>query len=215
MKQRYALKDSEKRARATGLSLPISTKHSVEVCNFIRNKKLDIAISQLRDVVAGKIAIPYKRYKRDLSHKKGLAAGRYPKKTCEEIIKLLESVKANAADKGLGQGLVIKYISASKASRPWRYGRHRRRKAKRTHIKVIVEEVEEKERKRKVKEKKREEEKEEERKVEKKEKEEVRKEKGGEKKEEEKKEEEVKKENKTKDDVNINNKNLIKNNNKK
>ena len=130
MKQRYTLENSEKRARATGFSLPISTKHSVEVCNFIRNKKLDTAISYLRDVVAGKMAIPYKRYKRDLGHKKGFAAGRYPKKTCEEIIKLLESTKANAEDKGLGENLVIKHISASKASRPWRYGRHRRRKAK-------------------------------------------------------------------------------------
>lgn len=146
MKQGYALKDSEKRARAAGLSLPISTKHSVEVCSFIRNKKLDLAIKQLKEVVDGKRAIPYKRYTRDLGHKKGMASGRYPKNTCKEIIKLLESVKANAEDKGLGENLVIKHISANSASRPWHYGRKRRRKTKRTHIKVILEEVEEKER---------------------------------------------------------------------
>nr|AJS13023.1 large subunit ribosomal protein L22 [uncultured archaeon] len=144
MKQRYALEKNENMACATGLSLPISTKHSVEICSFIRNKKLETAIAQLKEVAAGKRAVPYKRYNRDLAHKRGMAAGRYPQKACKEIIRLLESVKANAEDKNLGESLVIKHISASGASAPWHYGRQRRRKTKRTHIKVVVEELEEK-----------------------------------------------------------------------
>lgn len=157
MKQKYALEENEKRARAAGISLPISIKHSVEVCSFIRNKKLESAMEQLREVVAGKRAVPYKRYNRDLAHKKGMAAGRYPKKTCLEIIKILESVKANAEEKGLGENLVIKHVSANKASTPWRYGRHRRRKAKRTHITVVVEEFEERREKKEVLKKKKQE----------------------------------------------------------
>ena len=153
MKQRYALEKGENMACATGLSLPISTKHSVEVCSFIRNKKLETAISQLKEVAAGKRAIPYKRYNHDLAHKRGMAAGRYPQKACKDIIKLLESVKANAEDRGLGESLVIKHISASKASTPWHYGRQRRRKTKRTHIKVVIEEFEEKREKKREKEK--------------------------------------------------------------
>jgi len=132
----------EHAAKAVGISLPISRKTSVEVCAFIRNKSLDKAKALLQAVIDKKIAVPFKRYNRDVGHKKGrIAAGRYPQKTCKEIFKLLESVEANAQFKGLNTAnLVIKSIIANAASRPWHYGRQRRRKMKRTNIEIVVEE---------------------------------------------------------------------------
>ena len=33
--------DEKEIAKASGTSLPVSTKQSIEICNFIRNKKLE------------------------------------------------------------------------------------------------------------------------------------------------------------------------------
>ena len=53
----------------------------------------------------------------------------------------MEQAEANAQFKGLNTGkLIISQIIANKASRPWRYGRKRRRRMKRTTVEVIVRE---------------------------------------------------------------------------
>ena len=148
MRYRYVKKDysKENMARVVGRSLPISTKFSVEVCNFIRNKTTGEAKEILQKVVGGKKAVPFKTFNKDLSHKRKIGPARYPKKTAEEIIKLLESAEANAQFKGINtSNLCITHINAHLASRPWRYGRQRRRKAKRTHLEIIVEEKKAKE----------------------------------------------------------------------
>ncbi len=141
---KYSTKNYNKElmARAVGRDLSISTKQSVEICNFLRNKKLETAKSILQGAIQKKKPIPFKRYNKDMGHKRGnIAAGRYPVKACEQILSLIESVEANAQFKGLSTGnLVLKFIKASKARRPWHFGRKRRRKMKRSHIEVIVEE---------------------------------------------------------------------------
>ncbi len=147
---KYSIKNynKENMARAIGISLPISTKHSIEICNFIRNKNLSKARDLLKDVIEEKISVPFKRFKGGVGHKKGIGSGRYPKKSSIEIIKLLNTVEANAQFKGLNtSNLFIKHICAQKAPRQWHYGRQRRRKMKRTHIEVIVEERAAKEKK--------------------------------------------------------------------
>lgn len=131
----------ENTATAYGRALPISTKHSIEICNFIRGKPLAKAKMLLENVIAKKTAVPFRRFSRSVGHKKKIGAGRYPEKACREILKLLNAAEANAQFKGLGVGsLVISELIANKASRPWHYGRQRRRKAKRTHIRVVVKE---------------------------------------------------------------------------
>lgn len=152
MRYRYVKKDYDKEnmARVAGRSLPISMKFSVEVCNFIRNKTTSEAKEMLQKVIDGKKAIPFKIFKKGLSHKRKIGPGRYPKKPAVELIKLLEAVEANAQFKGLNTSdLYIAHINAHLASRPWRYGRQRRRKAKRTHIEIVVEEKKVKEDKKK------------------------------------------------------------------
>jgi len=126
---------------AVGRSLPISTKQSIEICDFIRNRSIDDAKKILNEVIKKKMAIPFKRFREGAGHKRGIASGKYPQKACKELLKVLNMVEANAQHKGLSSSLKIKSILAQKASTPWHFGRKRRRKMKRTHIEVVVEEI--------------------------------------------------------------------------
>src|SRR3989338_10492066 len=108
-------------ATVNARSLPISTKMSVEVCNFIRNKDLNIKKIMLKDIVLMKKALPVKRYNHDLSHKPGMAAGRYPIKATTQFIKLLNSLEKNAENKGLNtKNLIITFAKSNKAERRWK-----------------------------------------------------------------------------------------------
>lgn len=133
--------NQEHMARAIGAALPISFKQSVEICKFIKNKNVNDAKKMLQNVAATKLAIPFKRYISDLSHKKKTGHARYPKKASEVFVKLIENVEVNAQFKGLNMSnLVITHISAHKASKAWHYGRKSRRVMKRTNVEIVVEE---------------------------------------------------------------------------
>ena len=137
-------------AKAVGLDLPLSTKHCIEICNWIRGKNLDAAISMLEDVVKEKRSLPFRRFNKGLGHKRDGMAGRYPKKACGEIIKLLKSAGANAQFKGLNaSSLTITHICTQQAPKSWHYGRFFRRVMKRAHVEVMVEEKEKAEKKQK------------------------------------------------------------------
>ncbi len=135
--------DEKKMARAMGVALPISTKKSVELCSFIRGRDVSKAVRLLDGVVAGKVAVPFRRYgKGGTGHKPGIGPGRYPKKACLEFIKLLKQAKANAKVKGLDTArLVISAAVAKKGAQSWHFGRQRRIRMKRTHVEVVVAEM--------------------------------------------------------------------------
>ncbi len=133
--------DKEHMARAVGIALPISLKYSVEICRFIKNKKVSSAKNMLQDVIEQKRAVPFRRYDFDLGHKKKIGPGRYPQKASKEFIRLIENVEANAQFKGLNtSNLIITHISAHNAGKSWHYGRKSRRKMKRTNLEIFVEE---------------------------------------------------------------------------
>ncbi len=139
----YAFRGYEKEhmARALGMALPVSLKQSVEICRFIKNKKVADAKKMLQQVIEKKKAVPFKRYDFDLGHKRKIGPGRYPEKASKEFIKLIELSEANAQFKGLNtSNLVIAHISAHNAGKAWHYGRQSRRKMKRTNIELFVEE---------------------------------------------------------------------------
>jgi len=139
----YAFSGYEKEhmARALGMALPVSLKQSVEICRFIKNKKVREAKKMLQEVIEKKKAVPFKRYDSDLGHKRKIGPGRYPEKASKEFIKLIELSEANAQFKGLNtSNLVIAHISAHNAGKAWHYGRKSRRKMKRTNIEIFVEE---------------------------------------------------------------------------
>jgi large subunit ribosomal protein L22 len=129
----------ENKATAFGNGLPISTKQSVEICSFIRGKKIDEVKKILEAVIAEKTAIPFKRYNKDMGHRRGkIASGRFPKKASENILALVKSVESNASNIGLTTPLIIEELIANQGSRNWHYGRKRRIKNKRTNIKITV-----------------------------------------------------------------------------
>lgn len=136
----------EHKAIANGYDVPISTKQSVEVCNFIRGKTTTKAKSLLEQVIEHKLAVPYTRYFKEIPHRKGhMRTGRWPIQTCKAILSLVKTAEANADNKGLTtQNLVITHISAHKAGNAWHYGRKRGIKMKITHLKLEVEEQPEK-----------------------------------------------------------------------
>ncbi len=131
----------ENTATVNARLLPISTKHAIEICNFIRGRKVENAKKMLEEVTKQEIAVPFKRFNKDRGHKRKIGPGRYPIKASKEFIGLLESVNANAQFKGLNtSNMIIKKICANKASSSWHFGRKRRRKMKRTNIELVVEE---------------------------------------------------------------------------
>ncbi len=146
MSYHYSFQDYNKElmARAVGVLMPISFKKSVEICNYLRSRNLQKAKQLLLDVKEFKMAIPYRRYNMNVSHKRGIGPGRYPIKTCDKFLGLLESVEANAQSKGLSTAnLIISHIMAHKAGNVYHSGRSRGTKMKRAHIEVIVQESKE------------------------------------------------------------------------
>lgn len=142
MTYKYAIKTTEKMAKAVGLSIPISRKKTIEICNWIRKETLENAKKKLEKAVLSEIPVPYKRFNKNIGHKPGMTAGRYPAKTCFEILKMLKSAEANAQNKGLNQSnLIIKHIIAQQTSPVYKHGRKGKRKAKSVHLEVVLEEV--------------------------------------------------------------------------
>lgn len=134
-------------AIANARNLPISTKHSIEISNFLRYKNTVDAKVLLDGVVAKKVPVPFNRFNRDIGHKKGIGPGRFPQKAAKEFLSLLKNVEANAQSKGLdASSLKIIKILANKASIPMGGGRNRYA-TKRTHLEIEVKEVKKKEKK--------------------------------------------------------------------
>lgn len=129
-------------AKASGKDLGISLKHSAVICGFIRGKRLGVAKTMLSEVIDMKRAVPFSKFNKDLGHKHGMMSGRYPIKSCKEILKILQSAESNAKEKNMDiDSVIIKEVKADKASTSLHYGRFRSRKMKRTHIEVVLTEA--------------------------------------------------------------------------
>lgn len=126
-------------AKATGRSLPISTKQSIAICQFIRRKNVQKMKTFLEDVMNMKRAVPFTKFTNGLGHKPGIGPGRYPITAAAEILGLLKSAESNAQLKGLNTAnLIIGMAKANEASKAWHYGRQRRRKMRRSNIDLIL-----------------------------------------------------------------------------
>lgn len=137
-KEKTAVKKEE--AVARGVSLPISKKHSMYICSFIKHKKIDNAIADLEQVIKMKRAVPFKG---EIPHRKeqGIMSGRYPVTAAGYFINLLKGLKGNVIVNGLDlENTTICLASASWASRPMRSGG---RLAKRTNILLKAKEIKE------------------------------------------------------------------------
>ena len=134
--------DEKTMVRVSGKHLPISFKTSVEILQFIKGKNVDKAITLLGEVAEAKRAVPFLKYKKDVPHRRGkMSVGRFPKKASENIISLLNLIKANAKDKGLDEkSLMIIHAAAQSGPNLWHYGRQRRRLRKVCHAEIVAQE---------------------------------------------------------------------------
>ena len=146
----YQAKENEKIAKASSHGLKISPKHSVEICRTIRNMYLEDAKAYLEDVIAKKAVVPFKRHNKKVGHRKGQegwAAGRYPVKAAEQILKVLENAEANAEYKGMDtEKLFIEHISSHKGVVipgyiPRAFGRMTPFNTPTTHIQIVLQEA--------------------------------------------------------------------------
>jgi large subunit ribosomal protein L22 len=138
-------------ARAKANELNMSPKHSIEIATFIRHQRVNEAIAYLKDVVGLKKAVPFRRFNRNVAHKRGLPgnwdAGRYPVKASKAYIRVLESVKKNAEYIGLdADNLEIIHVSANrgraqKSFFPRAMGRASPKVRETVNIEIVVREV--------------------------------------------------------------------------
>ncbi|MEM2954583.1 MAG: 50S ribosomal protein L22 [Candidatus Nanoarchaeia archaeon] len=131
--------DSKTMVRISGRNLPISRKAAYEVAKAIKGKLVSKALSLLNDVIEKKRAISYTRYNRDVSHKPGMAAGRYPVKVSKEVIKLLKNAQGAARTKGFDlQKLKIIHAAVQQGPKRRRGGRKIGLIGKNTHFEIVV-----------------------------------------------------------------------------
>jgi len=144
--------DPDRMAKASGRDLRISFKAAREVCAFIKGMKLSDAKKYLEDVIKMRRPIPFRRFTGKQAHHRGIEGWpivRYPVKAAKEILKVLNSVEANAEYKGLDiEKLRIIHIAAQKGPKirkyiPRAFGRATPYFEQLTHIEVVVMEEEE------------------------------------------------------------------------
>ena len=137
-KEKKSEKPKKHEAIAHGRALPISKKHGMYLCAFIKGKKIDSAISDLQEVLKFKKAVPFKG---EIPHRKGkgMMSGRYPISASKEFIILLKGLKGNVLVNGMDlEKTIIAEASSSWASRP---ARRNSRRAKRSHIILKAREI--------------------------------------------------------------------------
>lgn len=97
--------DMSKHVRAAIREKSISHKHAREVANALKGMSIERARVFLEDVVARKIAVPYRRYNNEVAHRSnirdGFCSGRFPRKAAKEVLKLLDNLESNAEYKGM------------------------------------------------------------------------------------------------------------------
>jgi ribosomal protein L22 len=111
-------------------SVPVSTKYAINICKFIKGKRIGDAIRDLEQVTLMKKSVPMKG---EYSHRKGkgMSGGTYPQRASKQFIILLKSLAGNANNHEILEPIIVE-ASANWAPAPkGRFGRVRR---KRTHI---------------------------------------------------------------------------------
>ncbi|HLC81213.1 MAG TPA: 50S ribosomal protein L22 [Candidatus Nanoarchaeia archaeon] len=132
---------TEHSAKAKSSDISVSFKHSVEISRAIRYKNTAAAKKILQDTIEMKRAIPFRKYKQNVAHKRTMAAGRYPEKAARAFLRLINSVEANAQSKGLNTAnLKITVMMANLASIPVT-GKRFRTSTKRANLEIEVKEI--------------------------------------------------------------------------
>jgi large subunit ribosomal protein L22 len=141
--------DPEKTAKASGRELKVSHKAAREVCKAVKGMTLTQSKEFLRDVMAKKKPVPYTRYTKKLGHKGGMQkrfVGRYPIKTAEQVLNVIQAAQANAENKGLDvDRLRVMHAAAYPGMKLKRYtprahGRASPKYDITTHVEIVLDE---------------------------------------------------------------------------
>jgi len=144
----YSVKelDETRTVKASLREVDLSPKWSREVCRAIIGLTIPEARNLMEDVIEMKRMIPYRRYKRKRAHHaQTRGPGGYPVKVARLMLKLLESLEANADFKGLDPDeVVIVHAAAHKGRRIRKfieraYGRATPYDKQLVHIEVVGE----------------------------------------------------------------------------
>ncbi|MCS7142959.1 MAG: 50S ribosomal protein L22 [Aigarchaeota archaeon] len=134
--------------KASLREVDLSPKWTREVCNAIKGMRVVKAREYLERVVEGEEAVPYRRYKKLRAHRRGVRGpGGYPVKAARHLLKLLDSLSANAEFKGLDpERLVITHAvshkgRALKRFTPRAFGRASPRNKVLVHIELAATQV--------------------------------------------------------------------------
>ncbi len=139
--------DPDKTSRAIGKEKPVSPKDSREICRMVRGKNVAVAIRMLEEVIELKRPVPFGRYNTGVAHKIGVGPGRFPKKSAEAILAVIQSAKHNAEYKGLdAENMKVKVITTNlgrtiPGHMPRAYGRSTPWNQQTVNIEVILEEA--------------------------------------------------------------------------
>ena len=119
---------------------PISTKYSMDICKFIKNKSIEKAISDLGQVLVYKKSIPMRGGFGHQKSAKGFASGsgKYPQDATKYFIKLLKSLSANATANGLDNPIIVEAFGNVGQQPRAKFGRWER---KRTHLRLVAKEL--------------------------------------------------------------------------
>lgn len=144
--------DPDRTVKASGRELRVSPKAAREVCKALKGMRLNAAKGLLEAVAEKKKAIPFRRHRKKMAHRRGLQkadAGKYPVKTALKILEVLESAEANAEYKGFDiERLRIIHASAYPGMKirkyiPRAFGRMSPHFKTLCHVEVVLEQMEE------------------------------------------------------------------------
>ena len=155
---RYA-RDPEnptKSCKTRGHSLRVHFKNTFETAKAIKGMNIRKANRYLKDVIAKKQIVPFRRYNGGVgrkaqakNHNAAGSQGRWPKKSAEILLQLLKNAESNADVKNLNtDALVIEHIMVNRAAKMRRrtyraHGRINPYMSSPCHIEMILSEREE------------------------------------------------------------------------
>lgn len=114
---KYALKSSAPSGKAQGHDWDASYKDLTQVCRAIRGLPVKKAFQVMQDAIDETRAIEYHRFATGAGHRSNIGGqrGRYPKKECRLVTKLLKNAVNNAVQNGLDESsLYVQHASANK-----------------------------------------------------------------------------------------------------
>jgi large subunit ribosomal protein L22 len=141
--------DSTRHVRASMREKQISHKHAREIAVQIKGLSIERARDYLQSVVNKQRAVPFRRYKNQVGHRSdpGVMSGRYPEKSANEFIKLIDNLESNAEYKGMDLDR-LKIVNATvhkgvliKRFTPRAMGRATPKNNVLTHVELVAQEL--------------------------------------------------------------------------